>query len=116
MRIPTSALVATGLVGGFELARATGNRQAGGALFAALGAVAARSWVRGGGPGRAVPLAALYVAAMGGSHPLAHRIGAWPAVGVVTGAAAAAAYAAHDRHPGPTARRGPALERECRPV
>lgn len=90
--------MATGLVGGFELARATGNRQAGGALFAAVGALAARSWLAGGGPGRAAGLTALYIAAMGGSHPLAHRIGAWPAVGVVTGAAAGAAYAAHDRH------------------
>lgn len=97
MRIPTSALVATGLLGGFELARSTGNRQAGGALFAAVGTLAARSWLRGGGPRRALPLTAVYVAAMGGSHPLAKRIGPWPAVSLVSGAAAAAAYAAHDR-------------------
>ena len=38
-------------------------------------------------------LSAVYVAAMGGSHPLAKRIGAWPAVATVTGVTVAAAGA-----------------------
>ena len=67
MRIPTSALVTTGLVGGFEVARRSGRRENGGLLFAALGATAATSWFRAGGARRAVPLAAVYVAAMGSS-------------------------------------------------
>jgi hypothetical protein len=95
--IPSSLLVATGLVGGYEVARSSGRREAGGALFAVVGAVAARSWWRGGGAKRAVPLAALYVGAMGGSHPLAHRLGAHRSVAVVTAAAAGAAYLVHDR-------------------
>jgi hypothetical protein len=33
----------------------------------------------------------VYVAAMGGSHPLAKRIGAWPSVVAVTAATVAAA-------------------------
>jgi hypothetical protein len=96
-RIPSSLLVATGLVGGFELARSSGRREVGGALFAVTGAAAAREWARGGGARRAVPLTALYVLAMGGSHPLAHRLGARRSVAAVTAAAAGAAYLAHDR-------------------
>jgi hypothetical protein len=96
-RIPSSLLVATGLVGGFEIARSTGKRQLGGALFAVTGGLAARSWLRTGGTKRAVPLTVLYVAAMGGSHPLAKKIGPWPAVGAVTAVAAGAAYAGADR-------------------
>ncbi len=36
-------------------------------------------------------LSAVNVAAMGGSHPLAKRIGAWPAVATVTGVTVAGA-------------------------
>lgn len=97
MRVPTAALVTAGLVGGFEIARSTGRRDVGGAVFAALGVAAGTSWFRGGGARRAVPLAGVYVAAMGGSHALAKKTGPWPAVGAVTAVAAGAAYAAHDR-------------------
>jgi len=97
MRVPTAALVTAGLVGGFGIARSTGRRDVGGAVFAALGAAAGSAWFRGGGMKRAVPLAGLYVAAMGGSHPLAAKLGPWPSVGAVTAVAAGAAYAAHDR-------------------
>jgi hypothetical protein len=38
-------------------------------------------------------LSAVYVAAMGGSHLLAERVGAWPAVAAVTGVTVAAAGA-----------------------
>jgi hypothetical protein len=38
-----------------------------------------------------------YVAAFGGSHPLAKKIGAWPSVGVATVVAAGAAAAFADR-------------------
>jgi len=81
----TSSLVAAlGLVGGFALARSTGRREVGGALFAAAGAWSARQWHRSSGPAAALGLGTLYAAAMGGSHPLAKRIGAWPAVAAVT--------------------------------
>lgn len=79
-----SAVAAAGLVGGFFVARRTGRRELGGALFAAAGAWCAREWYQARGPAAAAGLGAVYVAAMGGSHPLAKHIGAWPAVAAVT--------------------------------
>jgi hypothetical protein len=87
----SSAAAALGLVGGFAIARRTGRRELGGALFAAAGAWCARDWYRACGPAAAAGLSALYVAAMGGSHPLAKRIGAWPSVAAVTAVTVAAA-------------------------
>ncbi len=59
-------------------------------MFAAAGAWSARKWFETLGPGPALGLTALYVGAMGGSHPLAKRIGAWPAVAAVTAVVVAA--------------------------
>lgn len=89
--IRSSAVVALGLIGGFAVARWTGRREVGGALFAAAGAWCARDWYRTSGPARAAGLGTLYLAAMGGSHPLAKRIGAWPSAAAVTAVTAAAA-------------------------
>ena len=87
----SSAVAALGLTGGFLVAQRTGRRDLGGALFAAAGAWCARDWYRASGPTAAASLSAMYVAAMGGSHPLARRIGPWPSVAVVTAVAVAAA-------------------------
>jgi hypothetical protein len=87
----TPAVATLGLTGGFLVARATGRRELGGALFAAAAAWCARDWYRASGPAAAAGLSALYAAAMGGSHPLAKRIGAWPSVIAVTAATVAAA-------------------------
>lgn len=89
--IPASAVAALGLAGGFLLARRTGRREVGGALFAAAGVWCARDWYRASGPVAAFGLSALYVAAMGGSHPLAKRVGAWPSVAAVTAVTVVAA-------------------------
>ena len=86
-----SAAAAAGLVGGFLVARQTGRRELGGAVFAAAGAWCALDWYRASGPAAAAGLSALYVAAMGGSHPLAKRIGAWPSVAAVTAVTVATA-------------------------
>ena len=59
-------------------------------MFAAAGAWCAREWYRSCGPAAAAGLSVLYTAAMGGSHPLAKKIGAWPSVAAVTAATAAA--------------------------
>jgi len=67
--VPT-AVAALGLVGEFSVARRTGRRELGGALFSAAGAWCAREWYRARGPATAAGLGAVYVAAMGGSHPL----------------------------------------------
>ncbi len=85
-----SAVAASGLVGGYLVARSTGRRELGGLLFAAAGAWCARDWYRASGPAAAAGLSALYAAAMGGSHPLARRIGAWPSVIAVTAITVAA--------------------------
>jgi len=86
----SSAVAALGLTGGFLVARRTGRRDLGGALFAVASAWCARDWYRASGPAAAAGLSALYAAAMGGSHPLAKRIGAWPSVIAVTAVTVAA--------------------------
>src|SRR5579875_2795145 len=87
----SSAAVALGLAGGFLVAQRTGRRELGGAVFAAAGAWCARDWYRASGPAAAAGLSTLYLAAMGGSHPLAKRIGAWPSVAAVTAVTVTAA-------------------------
>ncbi|MFF4169906.1 hypothetical protein [Streptomyces sp. NPDC001744] len=92
-RIPSPAVAAAGLVGGYAVARWTGKRPLGGAVLAVAGGVAAREWQRTGGTKASVGLTTAYAAAFAGSHPLAKRIGAWPAVFSVAGAVAAASWA-----------------------
>ena len=85
-----SLVAAAGLVGGFAAARYTGRREVGGVVFAVAGALGARSWYSLAGPGTAAAMTALYATAMGVSHPLAKRLGAWPSVIAVTAATAVA--------------------------
>lgn len=93
MSIPTSPLVAVGLVGGYAAARFTGKRPLGGVVLAVAGAAAAKQWAQQVGPVGATALTAVYVGAFGASHPLAKKIGAWPSVAAVTAVTAAAAAA-----------------------
>lgn len=79
-----------GLLGGYQTARATGNRPLGGVILAAAGAAAFMGWKKNAGAGTATTLTATYVLAFGASHPLAKKMGAWPAVFTVSGAVAAA--------------------------
>lgn len=99
MRIPTSAVAAAGLIGGFAVAQATDNRPLGGALLVAGGAVCAYEWYRHRGPATAGGLLATYLVAFGASHPLAKEIGAWPSVFAVTAVTAGAALAFSDLRP-----------------
>jgi hypothetical protein len=94
---PTAPVVATGLLGGYAIARLSGRRELGGLFLAACGLWSARQWNRAGGPRLAAGLGLTYAAAFGASHPLAKRIGPWPAVGAVTAAASGAAAALADR-------------------
>jgi hypothetical protein len=96
-RIPSAAVAATGLVGGYGVARWTGKRQLGGAVLAAAGTAAAVQWRRAAGGRAAGALGAAYVAAFAGSHPLAKKVGAWPSVLGVAGAVALASWAVADR-------------------
>lgn len=95
--LPTAPLVAAGLVGGFATGRATGRRQLAAVPFAAAGAWCARRWQTAHGPGVMGVLLGTYLTAFGVSHPLAKKIGAWPAVLAAAAAASGAAYAVADR-------------------
>jgi hypothetical protein len=97
MRVPTAAITASSLIGGWRLARRTGNRPLGGGVLVAGGVLAGREWARRTNPVVTAALVATYVGAFGLSHPLAKRIGAWPAVLAVSALTAAASYAAADR-------------------
>lgn len=90
--VNTAAVTATGLIGGWLTARETGIRPIGGVILAAAGGYAARSWNAKAGAGVAAGLTAGYIGAFGLSHPLAKKIGSWPAVLTVTAASAGAAY------------------------
>ncbi|MET7798211.1 hypothetical protein [Streptomyces decoyicus] len=95
--VPTAAIAATGLLGGYATARWTKKRPLGGVALAAAGAVAARGWQQKAGNATAAALSGAYVAAFAGSHPLAKKIGAWPSVFAVAGGVALASWVAVDR-------------------
>lgn len=97
--VQTAPVAALGLLGGYLTARETGIRPLGGVVLAAAGVYAGRTWLAKGGPAVAGGLAALYLGGFGASHPLAKKIGAWPAVFAVTAASAGASYALCDRLP-----------------
>ncbi len=97
MSFPTAPIVAGSLIGGYLVARETKVRPLGGAVLLAGGALSARQWVRTAGPGGAVALGVIYLGAFGASHPLAKKVGAWPAVLSAAGVSAAAAWVVSDR-------------------
>ncbi|WP_329134658.1 hypothetical protein [Streptomyces sp. NBC_00670] len=97
VKVPAAAVAASGLVGGYAVARWTKKRPLGGAVLAVAGAAAAEQWRRQAGGRAAGALSAAYVAAFAGSHPLAKKVGAWPAVFGVAGAVALASWAVADR-------------------
>ncbi|MFF9088028.1 hypothetical protein ACF1BE_16685 [Streptomyces sp. NPDC014991] len=96
-RVPSAVVAATGLVGGYGVARWTKKRQLGGLVLAVAGAAAARQWRRQAGGTAAGALTAAYVAAFAGSHPLAKKVGAWPSVLGVAGAVALTSWIVADR-------------------
>ncbi|MEF9904155.1 hypothetical protein [Streptomyces sp. P9-A2] len=96
-KVPGSVLAASGLVGGYGVARWTRQRPLGGVVLAVAGAAAAREWRERAGGKTAGALSVAYVAAFAGSHPLAKKVGAWPAVFGVAGAVALASWAVADR-------------------
>ncbi|OIJ65220.1 hypothetical protein [Streptomyces mangrovisoli] len=96
-KVPSSVIAAGGLVGGYGVARWTRKRPLGGAVLAAAGVAAARQWAQDAGGVAAGVLTAGYVAAFAGSHPLAKKVGAWPAVFGVAGAVALASWVVADR-------------------
>ena len=97
MSIPTAPVVAAGLIGGYLVARETKIRPLGGAVLGAAGLVAGRQWLRSAGPVATVALSLVYLGGFGASHPLAKKIGAWPAVLAVAGVSATSALLVSDR-------------------
>ncbi len=97
MAIPTAPIVAGALVGGYLVARQTKVRPLGGAVLAAGGVVAGRRWMATSGPAGTALLSAVYLGGFGASHPLAKKIGAWPAVLTAAGASAVASWVVSDR-------------------
>jgi hypothetical protein len=96
-KVPTAVIAAGGLVGGFGVARWSKKRELGGAVLLVAGAAAAQQWRQQAGGKAAGALTAAYVAGFAGSHPLAKKVGAWPAVFGVAGAVALASWAVADR-------------------
>jgi hypothetical protein len=96
-RVDTAPVVASGLVGGFAVARYSGRRELGGIVLGSAGAWSAWRWLRSSGPGVMGLLLGTYLAAFGVSHPLAKKIGAWRSVLAVTAGASGAAYLLGDR-------------------
>lgn len=96
-RIGTAPIVAAGLVGGYAVARETGNRPLGGVVLAAAGAAAAQGWYAKAGASTTAALGTVYLGGFGASHPLAKKIGAWPSVLGVAAVAACASYLVADR-------------------
>lgn len=94
--VNTAAVVSFGLVGGYLIARESGIRPLGGLVLAGAGLLAGRTWLNKG-PATTAALSALYLAGFGASHPLAKKVGAWPAVLAVTAVNAAANHALVDR-------------------
>ncbi|MFD7434174.1 hypothetical protein [Streptomyces sp. NPDC059861] len=96
-KVPSALVAASGLVGGYGVARWSGRRQLGGVVLAVAGAAAAQQWRERAGGKAAGALGTAYVAAFAGSHPLARKVGAWPAVFGAAGAVALASWAVADR-------------------
>jgi hypothetical protein len=104
-KVPSAVVAAGGLVGARRgaavgcsgVARWTRKRQLGGVVLAAAGVAAAQQWRQQAGGKAAGALTVAYVAAFAGSHPLAKKVGAWPAVFGVAGAVALASWAVADR-------------------
>ncbi len=97
MPVPTAPVAAGSMLASYLTASRLGSSS--GALVLMGGGLgwSARSWNAVQGPRVASALAGLYLAAFGLSHPLAKRIGAWPAVLAATAATGLGAHLAADR-------------------
>ncbi|MDO5366062.1 hypothetical protein [Kocuria sp.] len=98
VRLPSAAVVAGGLIGGYAVARLTRVRALGGVVLLANGVLAGRTWYTSAGPVTTAGLSVVYLAGFGLSHPLAKKIGAWPSVFGVAAVNAAASWVLVDRH------------------
>lgn len=84
------------MLGGYVTGRLTKQRPLAGVVLGAAGIAAGLRWHRSSGPGTTALLSTVYLGAFGASHPLAKKLGAWPAVLVSTAVAAGAAWVLND--------------------
>ena len=99
--MPTAAAASGSLVAGYVVARETHVRALGGVVLAAAGAWCAKRWSARAGRGRSAALVGVYLAGFGLSHPLARRVGAWPAVLGAAAASGGASWLLADRRGAP---------------
>lgn len=104
--LPTWPVAAGSLALGFAVAQATGVRPLGGLVLIAGAGWCARRWRARAGSQRMWLLLGIYVAVFVLSHLIAHPLGAWPAVALVSAIAGGAAWALADASQGRLA--GPA--------
>jgi hypothetical protein len=95
-RVPTAPIAATGLIGGFAVAVASGSRPLGGAVMAVLGVGCIAVWLRRDGRSTAAKLTVTGLLAFAISHVLGLVIGAWPSVIVVSAVTAAVCWRLSD--------------------
>jgi hypothetical protein len=109
-RVPTAPIAATGLIGGFAVAVASGSRPLGGAVIAVLGIGCVAVWLRRDGRSTAIKLTVTGLLAFAISHVLGLVIGAWPSVIVVSAVTAALCWRLSDsrRAVAPLGARAPA--------
>lgn len=98
---PTAPVAAGSLIAGYAVASATGSRPLGGVVLLAGGMWCVRAWTQRNDARTAATLACVGLAAFVLSHVLAPAIGAWPAVLLVAGAMAAAAWLRADTRVAP---------------
>lgn len=95
--LPTAPVVAAGLMGGYACARHGGRDDAATVVFTGAGAWCAWAWRRRAGSRVSNLLLGCYLVAFYVSHPLAKKIGAWPAVLVMSTLAAGITFGVADR-------------------
>lgn len=94
MTLTTAPVSAGSMLGSYVIASRVGSRTGAVAAMVAPLAWCARSWKRDHGTPAAVALTGVYLTGFGASHPLARKIGAWPAVIAATALTGAAAHLA----------------------
>jgi hypothetical protein len=91
-RASTSVLAASGLIGGFAVAQASGSRALGGIVLAAFGLTCIVIWLRRDDRRTALRLTAAGLFAFAVSHVLGLVVGAWPSVIAVSAGTAWACW------------------------
>jgi hypothetical protein len=94
--VPTAPIAATGFIGGFAVAVASGSRTLGGVVLGICGLVCIAIWLRRDGRQTAARLAVAALFAFALSHVLGLIIGAWPAVLLTAGGTAALCWRVSD--------------------